>query len=182
MNAARPLQENTASGGLRVQTLFQEYGGFVHRVVRRLGVADRHVDDITQDVFVVALRGIDGFDGASPKAWLFQIARRLVSGHRRRHSTSKEVLSESDAAGEVVGQDESVWVREIRDALDEALQQLHVVEREIFLLHELEGLPMRETVQIVQCPIQTGYSRLNAARRKMRVALEGVAAAQERRR
>ncbi|NOY94561.1 MAG: sigma-70 family RNA polymerase sigma factor [Deltaproteobacteria bacterium] len=154
----------------RTQDLFEQHGRFVFRVVRRLGAPARDVEDLTQEVFIVAHRLMGSFDGESPKGWLFRIATRVVADYRRRASTRREVLGHAgpeEATKSVDGQERALWSTQIRAALDDALDTLSDDERAIFLLHELEELPMRECVALIGCPQQTGYSRAKTARGKM---------------
>jgi len=50
------------------------------------------------------------------------------------------------------------------------LAALDTGKREVFVLYELEELPMGEVAKIVDCPLQTAYSRLHAARKAVTVA------------
>jgi len=155
----------------RLKDLFEAHGRFVYRVARRLGAPVRDVEDLTQEVFLVAYRKLDEFDGVSPRGWLFQITSRVTADYRKRACTQHEVLGASapdERAPSVDGQERSVWVGQLRMALDDALDTLTEEQREVFTLHELEGLPMRECAALIPCPEQTGYSRVNAARKKIR--------------
>ncbi|MFT5355971.1 MAG: RNA polymerase sigma-70 factor (ECF subfamily) [Polyangiales bacterium] len=158
-----------SSGQGRLETLFAEHGRFVFRVARRLGAPARDVEDVTQEVFVVAFRKLNDFDGASPRGWLFRITSRVVRDYRKRASTRNEDLAaplpEECSSG---SQDEDIWKRQMRRALDEAMNELKPAEREIFTLYQLEKLSMRECVELIGCPEQTGYSRLKSAREKVR--------------
>ncbi len=159
----------------RTQQLFEAHGAFVFRIVRRLGAPAKDVEDLTQEVFIVAHRKSDSFDGASPRGWLFRIATRVVADYRRRASRRLERLDTTPPEQRTpssAGQEALVWDGQLREALDDALELLSDDERAIFVLYELEELPMRECATIAACPEQTGYSRLKAARRKMRAALE----------
>jgi len=44
------------------------------------------------------------------------------------------------------------------------LEQLDDEKRIVFVLHDVEERPMKEIVELLDCPLQTGYSRLRAAR------------------
>ena len=50
-------------------------------------------------------------------------------------------------------------------ALRRLLDTLDPDKRDVFVLYELEELPMREVADACGCPLQTAYSRLHAARR-----------------
>ncbi len=154
--------------------MFAEHGAFVLRVVRRLGAPTKEADDLTQEVFLTAFRLLADFDGRSPRGWLFRIATRVTSDFRKRASTRRETLGitlPDERAPSADGQENQIWDGQLRAALDDALDTLADSERAIFLLYELEGLPMRECATLADCPLQTGYSRLKAAREKMRVHL-----------
>ena len=155
----------------QTQALFEEHGRFVFRVVRRLGAPTKDVEDLVQEVFLVVYRQIESFDGRSPKGWLFHIASRVTSDYRRRASTQRERLdaaSPDQRCPSSDGQEARIWGGQLREALDLALDTLSEAERTIFLLYELENLSMRECAAIAECPEQTGYSRLRAARQKMK--------------
>jgi RNA polymerase sigma-70 factor (ECF subfamily) len=64
--------------------------------------------------------------------------------------------------------------RERRDAheiLVWALDQISEMQREVFVLHEIEELPMQEVAKRVECGVFTAYSRLRLARRALKKAL-----------
>ncbi len=153
----------------RTRRLFAAHGRFVFAVVRRLGAPARDAEDLTQEVFMVAHRQIARFDGAHPKAWLFRIASRVVKDYRGRASNQRERLDESqEPPGDAPAQEGRVWCSQLRSALDAALDHLTDDERAVFLLYELEEMPMSECAAILAIPEQTGYSRLKAARKKLR--------------
>ena len=68
--------------------------GPVYRFVRARAPADA-VDDIVQETFVAASRGIGRFDGRCPVwNWLVTIARNTIANHYRRRG-SRDLLTES---------------------------------------------------------------------------------------
>ena len=58
------------------QRLFKAYGPVVYRMVQRIVTCREDAEEVYQDVFVKALRGIGSFDGrqASLTTWLKSIA------------------------------------------------------------------------------------------------------------
>ena len=56
------------------------------------------------------------------------------------------------------------------------LAQLTPEQREVFLLYEVEELTMREVAEVVDCPQNTAFARLYAARRDLEVALKRLRA------
>ncbi|MEO7733801.1 MAG: sigma factor-like helix-turn-helix DNA-binding protein, partial [Kofleriaceae bacterium] len=58
-----------------------------------------------------------------------------------------------------------------RAVLDEILDELDDAKRAVFVLFELEEMPMSEVAKAVECPLQTAYSRLAAARKQVERAV-----------
>jgi RNA polymerase sigma-70 factor (ECF subfamily) len=56
--------------------------------------------------------------------------------------------------------------------LDTILATLDEEKRAVFMLFELEQMPMQEVAAAVGCPLQTAYTRLHAAREHVAGAIE----------
>lgn len=61
---------------------------------------------------------------------------------------------------------------ELRELLEKALSQLSEVQRQIVLLHDLEGWKHREIAERLELPSGTVRSHLHFARKALRKALE----------
>ena len=83
---------------------------------------------------------------------------------------SVEHLPESHGPG---GQVEAVYAGELGDRLLASLDRLDEDKREAFVLFEIEELPLREVAEALGCPLQTAYSRLQAARARVREEFQG---------
>jgi RNA polymerase sigma-70 factor, ECF subfamily len=153
--------------------IFQEHAPFVWRALRRLGVGDADADDACQDVFVVVHRKLGTLYAGSPvRTWLYGICLRVASDHRRRPHRRREDVVESVPEESVPpDQDEILERRRAIARLDAALDQLDHDKRAVFVLFELERVPMAEVAELCGCPLQTAYSRLYAARRSVEATL-----------
>lgn len=153
---------------LDVAGLVREHGVSVWRTLRRMGVAEGDLDDACQEVFLVAHRRAGDFEGrANPRTWLIGIALRLAANYRRkRRSTTADVdVYAHELSGDEGGSPEDVLTRkEARVLLQGAVDALDDDKRAVFVLFEIEELPMAEVAHLVGCPLQTAYSRLHAAR------------------
>ncbi len=146
--------------------VFSEYAPFVLRVLRHLGVPASDVQDQGQEVFVAVHRGLAGFAGRSSlRTWIYGICVRVASNYRRRaHVRRERAVSELPEASDP--QALEAFERGQRwPALQRLLDSLDADKREVFVLYELEELPMREVAEACGCPLQTAYSRLHTARR-----------------
>jgi RNA polymerase sigma-70 factor (ECF subfamily) len=161
--------------------LFTEHAPFVAKFLWRMGAPDREIEDLVQDVFLVAhLRG--GFVEGPARAttWLASIAFRLWSSERRRfrrHAelSSDEALEQAQAKGpnpaEAFASAESI--RRIRSVLE----QLEERSRAILILVDLEGASCVEVAVALGIPIGTVYSRLHSARKRFADAYAKLAKA-----
>lgn len=153
--------------------VFRTHAPYVWRVLRRLGVAERDVEDVAQEVFVVVHRNLAGFQGRSTvRTWIYGICIRVAADWRRRAHVRREVASgEVPDGGEEATQEDAVELRRRRAELDAVLDELDDDKRAVVVLFEIEQLPMDEVAAAVGCPVQTAYSRLYKAREQMRSAV-----------
>lgn len=142
----------------------------VGRTLRYLGVAEADLMDAAQEVFLVVNRRHGEFEGrASLSTWIHEICVRVaLSTRRRQRRRHEDVVAEPPDTTVDPDQDARIEEREQRNMLTDLLDSLDEGQREIIVLHEIERLPMREVAEVVGCPLQTAYSRRNAALEKMR--------------
>jgi len=159
----------------------EAYGELVSRYQRSayalaFAVTRRHEDaeDAAQESFVVALERLD--ECRNPEkfgGWLLAIVR-----NRARNLVRRETLRSGDAlppsiASPVPGPDRETERGELRERLTVALGELTDVQREVVLLHDLEGWKHREIAGVMDMPPGTVRSHLHYARKKLREALGG---------
>jgi RNA polymerase sigma-70 factor, ECF subfamily len=154
--------------------LFRDHARFVWRVLLAHGVRKSDVNDATQEVFIVVHRRIDDWDPeqASARAWLHAIAIRIAANHRRRAHLRRET-SDENLEPQISSADpcRDVERSRLREKLYEILGTLPAEEREVLVLFELQGVPIREIAEIVGSPSRTVYKRLYTARRAVADAL-----------
>ena len=108
METALPL---TTPGAADFDAVYREHFPFVWRNLRRLGVAESHVEDAAQEVWVVVHRRLREFEGrSSMRTWLFGITMRTASDHRRwrRRKDPRDRSDEVDAVASTAPSPESV--------------------------------------------------------------------------
>jgi RNA polymerase sigma-70 factor (ECF subfamily) len=153
--------------------IFDEHAAGVGRTLRYLGVPEADLWDAAQDVFVVVDRRYLEFEGRSRLGtWIRQICVRVALAHRRRQRRRREdVVAQPPEASVEADQQADMERREQRELLTRLLDTLDDDHRAIIVLHEIERLPMREVAEVVGCPLQTAYSRRNAALERLREEL-----------
>jgi RNA polymerase sigma-70 factor (ECF subfamily) len=163
---------------LNFAALYREHFAFVWRNLRRLGVPEAGLRDAAQDVFLVVHRRLGEFEGrGTVQAWLYSILRRVAADHRR-HKRRKD-LGDYETTEALI--DNSEPGPEHRAAQGEALVLLLKLlgtldedKRDLLVLVDLEELTVPEAAEVVDCNIDTAYSRLHAARQHMQAELSRV--------
>jgi RNA polymerase sigma-70 factor, ECF subfamily len=146
--------------------LFEAHAPYVWRTLRRLGVRDAELEDLTHDVFLQVFRHLDEYDPSRPaKPWLFAFALRVASQDRRRLRRRPELAPEAvDPPDTAPTPIEELLAHERRALARAALDELELNRRAIFILHELDGCPIPEVAASLGIPLATAYSRLRLAR------------------
>lgn len=154
--------------------LYRAHAPFVWRSLRRLGVREAALDDATQEVFVVVHRRFADFrPGPTERSWLFAIAQRVASDHRRwlrRKGNLVPIPEQTIAEGH--SPLEAAARREASDWLLAFLDQLDDARRDAFILSELEQMTFAEVSAALAVNANTIASRVASARRALITFLE----------
>jgi RNA polymerase sigma-70 factor, ECF subfamily len=186
--APTPTQSWIATPGRAVSTpatareVIEAHGPFAGRALRYLGVAEVDLEDACQDVFLVICRRLHEFEGKSKvETWLYGICRRVAGNYRRSTVRRREApMAEPPEVSVPAEQHEALELRAARDRLLRVLDALDEDKRAVFVLYEIERMPMADVAEAVGCPLQTAYSRLHAGRDLVTKALRRLCAEDER--
>jgi RNA polymerase sigma-70 factor (ECF subfamily) len=156
------------SGAASFEVLYDTHFPYIWRVVLRLGVPFVQVDDVVQEVFLIAHRKLDTFEGRSTiKTWLYGIALRVARVHRVRCTrwSEADALDEEQVQGpDAARPDERAQRAEAARLVCVLLDHLDDSQREVFVLAELEQMSAREIAEALGLKLNTVYSRLRLAR------------------
>jgi RNA polymerase sigma-70 factor, ECF subfamily len=162
------LQPEAAAPLPELCQLFDAHADFVYRVLLRLGVPRADAEDCVQDVFlVVAHRLSDYEERGSIRAWLFMIARQ-VAMHAQRSSVRRaryhlEIVppAQTDDPHRILVRKQAI------ELVHEFLAELDEPQAQAFYLAEIEQLSMPEIAAALGVKLNTAYSRLRLARRRL---------------
>ena len=155
--------------------------GLVLRMVRDRPTAE----DLVQDAFVKAYRGLAGYDPARKlSSWLFKIAHNTAIDHlRRREPETVPLEAPPGAADDAPGLDrvladtssrgpEVAAARgELAAALEAAVAGLRPEYREVVVLRFAEGLAYEEIADVAGLPLGTVKTYIHRARKELATAL-----------
>jgi RNA polymerase sigma-70 factor (ECF subfamily) len=149
--------------------MVRDHLDFTWRSLRRLGLTPDGADDAAQRVFVVASERLSDIQPGCEKAFLFNTAVRVASSARRTYARRREVLEGDDApdaADPAPPADELLDRHRARALLEEALLDMPMETRSVFVLFELEQMTMVEIAKTLEIPEGTVASRLRRARQE----------------
>ena len=124
--------------------------------------------DITQEAFVKAFRNIDKFRGESSfYTWIYRIAINTAKNYFSNKSRGAETYNEdildtalSDMSLNSDNPETLLAAEEMKDAVNQAFQNLPDEIRSTLSLREYDGLSYEEIAKVQNCPIGTVRSRI----------------------
>ncbi len=115
----------------------------VCRWLSAFGIPHSDREDLAQEVFLVVQRQLGEFDGRNLSGWLYGIARRTASDHRRRS-----------------------WFKNLFRRRVALLGRMDETRRAAFILFEIEGYSGEEIAAFEGVPLATVWTRLHYARKE----------------
>lgn len=175
------LIANASQGDLEAfNELVLNYQNLVYRHAYFIVTDPNVAEDIAQDSFIKAFRGLGSFHGGSFRAWLLKIVTRVALDHFRRvrhhpalplypqDETGEELESPIWLVDPTASVQETVERREEATQLYKALQQLPAAYLIVMTLIDLYDLDYQEAAEALSIPVGTIKSRLARARMQMR--------------
>lgn len=164
--------------------LVKKYRERLYSVVYNLTSNKEDAADLTQDAFIKAFRSINKFKGTSSFfTWIYRIAVNTTISHLKKNKLRRffsfEMIQEEGASEEIlntlctkVTSEKSVFLKELQEKLNEALQTLSISHRTVIVLYEIEGLSHQEIAQVMESSEGTVRSRLHYAKQQLQVLLK----------
>lgn len=182
------LVQRTLDGDSRAfELLVIKYRRRIQRLIGRMVRETDLVEDIAQETFIKAYRGLAQFRGdAQFYTWLYRIAvntaKKFLLELKRQPSVSDKFLGPAD------DNDETFWLamepttdetpetllaaKELAQAVNAGLKALPDDLRQALSLREIEGLSYDEIALLMDCPLGTVRSRIFRAREIISVRLK----------
>ncbi len=147
--------------------LYDSNFDFAYRTARRLGAPTADVEDVVHEAFEIALRKLGDFDHGQFSTWLYRIVANVVSTRLRKKKVRDffHGLWASQAEPEASSPEDTVAARRTLEQVEEVLREMTSAKREVFALHELEGLTHERIGELLGCKSETVRTRLFYARK-----------------
>lgn len=162
--------------------MIQQYSGKIYNAALRLTGHPNEAEEVLQETFINACRGVEAFEGRSSLAtWLYRIATNNCLMRLRRKETptvSLDVFETADDNTASIDLHDWQWEPEsqllndeLRRAMDESVAMLPETLRAVFVLRDLEGLSTKETAEVLGISPGSVKVRLHRARMQLRQRL-----------
>jgi RNA polymerase sigma-70 factor (ECF subfamily) len=146
--------------------LFTRYAPYVAKIGLRLLGRDHEVDDLVQDVFLAAHRGLRQIrEREAIKGWLATVTVRLARRRlrARRIRTFLHLDGEPEYTADVADEAASPEQRTMLAAVYGALDRLPVDHRLAWSLRYIEGEQLENVAVLCNCSLATAKRRIKAA-------------------
>jgi len=165
-------------GAVVFDRLYRDHVDRIYRFAQRLCGQVEDAQDLVQDTFLNAYRGLEGFRGdAQVSTWLYRIAaraclrlRRKRKGEPARELSLEEFIPTSEGEFRLqvptdgLTPEEALENKELKRALHQAIQKLPNKYRVVLVLRDMEGLTAKEVGTIMGLNERAVKSRLHRAR------------------
>ncbi len=161
-------------GPLDFDSVFRRYAPYVGAIAIRILGRDEEVDDVVQDVFIQAHRGLAGLrDPRAAKAWLGRVAvrrahRQLQRNWWRRLLRQQEPTDYADLVDPAASPEQRA---EVASAY-RLLEALPARTRIVWVLRQVQGETLERIAELCDCSLSTVQRRLRDAQSFMRTAGE----------
>jgi RNA polymerase sigma-70 factor, ECF subfamily len=165
------------------EALVEKHSGPLYRHLKKMVKDYSLAEDLLQETFLNAYKGLSGFGGNSSFAtWLFRIAHNAaLMSFRKRKPESLEYDDDLGGHGQegpattspefVNSPLERLLSEEGRRKIEEAIEALPVLYRTVLMLRDVEGFSIEEVSEITDASVPAVKSRLHRARNFVREAL-----------
>jgi len=170
------VQRARAGDRAAFDELVRRHADGLYAVVVRLCASGQEAEEVTQEAFLRAWRGLPGFRGGSQFfTWLYRIgvneARRRSEPRRGERVVSLDEHRGRDVPDGSMRPDDRAEQADLRCEIDRAIGALPVDHRAALVLRDIEGLSTAQAAAVLGLREAAVKSRLHRARAALRLAL-----------
>jgi RNA polymerase sigma-70 factor (ECF subfamily) len=160
----RVVPPEATSEPLTLDGAFRRYASYVGAIALKILGRDAEVDDVVQDVFLIAYKGLGSLrDEGVIKHWLGTVAVRVASRRLRiRRLRSFFGLGERDY-DDVAAPGATPEQRALLASIYAILDTLPVNDRLAWTLRNVEGMDLQTVAEMCNCSLATAKRRIAAA-------------------
>jgi len=165
------------------EQLVKRYDGKLLRIAQSITHNREDSQDAVQEAFLKAYQHLSAFrEDSKFSTWLFRITVNQSLMKLRKQRTTREASLDEDfqAEGDILpievtdwapNPEQLYWASELRDILIKCLEELSPILRMVFVLRDIEGLTIDQTVEVLNVSETAVKARLWRARLQLRESL-----------
>lgn len=150
-----------------IGALLRQHFARVWRTAHRFGCDRREAEEAAQQAFTILSARLERVAPGRELPFLVGVVAHLAANARRRRRNSHEILSDrviAQTSDPRANPEELLVRRRARQQLEALLDRLPQPHREVFVLFELEEMPLQEIAAALAIPVGTAATRLRRAR------------------
>jgi RNA polymerase sigma-70 factor (ECF subfamily) len=165
--------------------LIRRYDRYLYRVARSVLQSGEEAEDVIQETFIRAYRGLGDFRGnATLRTWLTRITLNEALRRRKQQpsTVNLDALQKAQERGSHSADSRSLTAQdndperaaaqhEIRNMLEKAIDDLPAAFRTVFIMRDVEDLSIKDVAEVLGLRVETVKTRLHRARRMLRESL-----------
>ena len=156
--------------------LYGRYSVTVQKAVLRTmpSITDADKEDLVHDIFLSLLSMLANYDRSRAfRPWLYGVAVKTTQNFKRKHNVRALLLRQRALENERTRVPPAEGDRiERAQLLHRGLSQLPKGQKDVLILHAVEGFKGDEIAQILEIETNTVWSRLHRAHKALKLLLE----------
>jgi RNA polymerase sigma-70 factor (ECF subfamily) len=176
---AKLVERLKAGDSKALDELFRRHRDSAYGIAYRLLGNAEDALDVVQEAFIHVMRGIDSFRAQSTfRTWMYRIVTHAALDYRRYRAvrSSGSLDTETSAEPAATGPsnpapDEEAQTRDLRIAINRALENVSEKNRAALVLYAEEGLSYKEVAEVLGISVGTVMSRIFNARQRLKELL-----------
>lgn len=165
------------------EMVVERYQGRIYRHLRKMVKDNQWAEDLLQETFLNAYKGLKGFSGnSSLSTWLFRIATNNALMFLRKHRPESlqyddDIKNDPHASFLMTSPEfvntplDILLSEEGLKKIEEAIESLPTLYRSVIVLRDVEGFSLEEVSKIMDSSVAAVKSRLHRARNAVRETL-----------
>lgn len=152
----------------KFKSLYDEWAQPLFRFIYFKSKDEQLSQDIVQDTFVKYWDKIDSVSSGKEKSYLFTTAKNLFLNNVEHHKVVLKHQESSLQKNEPTNPHYELEVSEFKEKLERAIARLPDKQREVFLMHRIEGYKYKEISQILDLTQKAVEKRMSQALKELR--------------
>ncbi len=158
----------------RFNTIYHSLVQQLYRYVYYLSGDEQLAQDVVQEVFIKYWNKMDDVSAGNEKSYLYTAAKNLYFNKVEHKKVVLKFQRQYSPSNESFSPEHILEEKEFEGRLMSAISDLSDGQREVFLMHRIDGLKYREIAARLDLSQKSVEKRMNLALRSLRTKIEEI--------